>query len=357
MTHATVDDARAVLSAYTSVGFARNVEPLAGGLIHATFAIDSDKGRFVLQKLHPVIKPAVHENIVAVTRELRAHNLVTPQIVPTDDGSLYLEIEDVWRMMTRVPGVSVQSLSHERQAREAGRSLGAFHAACAGLVHTFVGVDRGAHDTDRHLEHLGAVLEAHKEHRLFREARTLADSILEAAKSLPRLKGLLKRIVHGDPKVSNLLWEEGRAPEDAKAVAWVDLDTVAPLEAHLELGDAFRSWCNPKREDQHPPTFSLPLFESAWRGYVEAGPVLGGREIQAVLHGVEWVALELAARFCADAITESYFGWDKTAYATAGDHNLARAKVQWSLHRRVVANRAQRAGLMAKVARELGAAS
>ena len=36
-------------------------------------------------------------------------------------------------------------------------------------------------------------------------------------------------------------------------------------------------------------------------------------------------------RFAADALNESYFGWDKARFARAGDHNLLRARGQASL--------------------------
>ena len=36
-------------------------------------------------------------------------------------------------------------------------------------------------------------------------------------------------------------------------------------------------------------------------------------------------AAQLAARFCADALNESYFGWDQTRFPTASAHNQATA--------------------------------
>ena len=58
------------------------------------------------------------------------------------------------------------------------------------------------------------------------------------------------------------------------------------------------------------------------------------------------MSLELAVRFAADALDESYFGWDAGRFASRGDHNLVRARGQWSLHEAVVATRPQRAQLL-----------
>ncbi|MCY3730798.1 MAG: hypothetical protein OXF98_05600, partial [Rhodospirillaceae bacterium] len=48
------------------------------------------------------------------------------------------------------------------------------------------------------------------------------------------------------------------------------------------------------------------------------------------------VTVELAARFAADALAESYFGWDPARYATACEHNQARARSQLGLARSIL---------------------
>ncbi|MEE2751965.1 MAG: hypothetical protein VX519_11085 [Myxococcota bacterium] len=52
---------------------------------------------------------------------------------------------------------------------------------------------------------------------------------------------------------------------------------------------------------------------------------------QRLVSGVERICLELAARFCADALNESYFGWDASIAPGRGEHNLIRAKGQLAL--------------------------
>ena len=37
---------------------------------------------------------------------------------------------------------------------------------------------------------------------------------------------------------------------------------------------------------------------------------------------------ELAARFCTDALRESYFGWNRARYESASAHNQARVRGQ-----------------------------
>ena len=47
----------------------------------------------------------------------------------------------------------------------------------------------------------------------------------------------------------------------------IDLDTLTHMPLPLEMGDAFRSWCNPRGEDHSRAEFRLDLFGAAIRGY------------------------------------------------------------------------------------------
>jgi len=92
----------------------------------------------------------------------------------------------------------------------------------------------------------------------------------------------------------------------------------------------------------------LDIMGASLDGYLQGlGRALTGDERGALLLGVEWVSLELAARFAADALAESYFGWDAARFAGRGEHNLVRARGQWSLHQALVAARDARAAMLA----------
>jgi hypothetical protein len=105
---------------------------------------------------------------------------------------------------------------------------------------------------------------------------------------------------------------------------------LAPMPIVLELGDAFRSWCNLGKEDDVESRLEIDLFQAGLIGYVRtARGLIGPEELQHVPLAVETIALELAARFCKDGFRESYFNWDQTRFAQAWEHNLARARGQW----------------------------
>ena len=97
----------------------------------------------------------------------------------------------------------------------------------------------------------------------------------------------------------------------------------------LELGDALRSWCNPATEDAASARFVRPFFEAAIEGYAEAAQgFLTPAEWSAIPRGALTITVELAARFCADALRESYFGWNRARYESASAHNQARTRGQ-----------------------------
>ena len=101
----------------------------------------------------------------------------------------------------------------------------------------------------------------------------------------------------------------------------------------VELGDAMRSWCNPAGEDATETRFSVELFSAAIDGYAGvAGNWVTEAEWRAIAPATGLIQVELAARFCADALNESYFAWDPDRYPTRTEHNRVRACGQLAAH-------------------------
>jgi Ser/Thr protein kinase RdoA (MazF antagonist) len=321
--------------------------PLGSGLINRTFRAVTTAGEaLVLQQINPIFSPAIHDNVRAVTEHLAARGLMTPRIVPATDGrpSADLGPDGIWRLMTFVVGATFDVATSPAQVHAAGHLVGRFHAALDDLRHEFVGLRTGVHDTERHLRILREALAEHTGHRLAPEVLPLGRAILDAAGALPPLPALPPRICHGDLKFNNLLFVGAEPPGRDQALCLVDLDTVGPMSLAHELGDAWRSWCNPHGEDREDASFDLDVFTASLAGYREGlGRSLSAGERQALLLGVEWISLELAARFAADALRESYFGWDPKRFPGRGEHNLRRARSQWNLHRAAHETRAERA--------------
>lgn len=313
----------AVLADWSLTG--ATVTPLGGGLINRTWLVTTAGQHYVLQQLHPVFPPEINTDIQAVTRHLKARGLITPELLPTRAGALWVGHEGrVYRLMTHIPGTSRERLSDAASAHGAGALLARFHRALDSFDRPFHSQRQGVHDTARHLAALREALARHRDHPEYAAVRPLAEEILTMAASLPALPPLPARVVHGDPKINNLLYDG-----DGRAMCLIDLDTLGRMPLPLELGDAFRSWCNPKGEDDRYGGFSLSLFEAAIAGY--AGETRGWilpPEHRAIVPATLTIYVELAARFCADALNESYFGWDERRFASRSTHNQVRAASQ-----------------------------
>jgi aminoglycoside phosphotransferase (APT) family kinase protein len=215
------------------------------------------------------------------------------------------------------------------------------------MPHTFVGMRAGVHDTPRHLARLDEALASRSGHRLASDVRSLAAAIQAGAASLPPLPDLPPRICHGDLKFNNIVFAGPAPPDSDRALCLIDLDTVGPLPLAFELGDAWRSWCNGAGEDAATARLDLAIFRASVEGYREGwGTALDDEQRRGLLLGADWVSLELAARFAADALFETYFGWDARRFPARGEHNLLRAEGQWSLHQQLVASRVARAGII-----------
>jgi Ser/Thr protein kinase RdoA (MazF antagonist) len=332
----------AVLAAYGVQG--ADVGSLGRGLINATFIVRSPGAEpVVLQRLHDIFPGVVNEDIDAVTIRLKSFGLPTPRVRRTESGLLWFEYEgSAWRALSFVPGVSLDTLAGADQALEAGSLLARFHRALVGFDYSFKNTRAGVHDLSRHLANLRTALISHNRHPRIAVVRPLAEEILGFAAGLPMLPEVAPRIVHGDPKLNNLLF----SADGLRAICLVDLDTLARMPLPLELGDAFRSWCNPAGEDRARSWFSIELFRGAVAGYAAvAREFMDPREAQAIVPAIQTIYVELAARFCADALNENYFGWDATRFASRSEHNQIRAESQLEAFRSL----ARQAGEAARV--------
>jgi len=308
------------------------VTVISDGLINDSWRVRAaDGSQRVLQRVNGMFSPRINEDIDRVTRHLARKGLTTPRLVPTPGGKLWLEQDGaVWRLMTYIPGITREALESTEQAGAAGALLARFHQALSDLDYAFVNARLGVHDTARHLAALRSALAEHSDHDRYADVEPLAEAILTLAEELPQLPACPDRIVHGDPKISNIVFDAATH----EAVCLIDLDTLAPMPIILELGDALRSWCNPRGESAASAALSLPLLRGAVGGYAGAAPgFLSETEWRAIPAATLTITVELAARFAADALVEDYFHWDRQRYGSASEHNHARARSQLNLAR------------------------
>ena len=308
--------------------------PVDGGLINRTWFVTSQSGqRYVVQRVNPIFGKAAQLDLLAVTDHLASIGIPTMRLVRTRTGAAFLESgQYLYRALTYVDGVSFPQIDTPALAGEAGRVLAEFHAGLASFPGRLSAQRPNIHVLSRHLAALEHTLAGASRRADQAEIARLAERIAKLASRLPAFApGPLVR-VHGDPKISNVLFERA-AP---RAICLVDLDTLAQMPVLLELGDALRSWCNPAPEDSAQARCEPELFAAACRGYLGVGFDAARAAWRDLPIAMAAIAIELAARFCADAINESYFRWDSARFATASEHNQARTLGQLALAENVI---------------------
>ena len=312
---------------------------LTGGLINSTWRLSDPQGpAFVLQRLHPSFPGEVNLNFACVTEYLAALGHLVPRLIATRSAEWWVEHDGgIWRLMTFVDGISHATLPDLAHARTAGAMLGGFHAALREFEGPLPYQRPPVHEPARHRAFLLETLARQSDHRLHATVKALAEAVLSELAREAELPVTPSRHLHGDPKLSNLLFGRDGSPR-----CLVDLDTLTSAALPFELGDALRSWCNRQAEDAASAEFDLDIFAAALAGYAEAAEgFLLPEEKSAVVSATVTIQLELAMRFAADALNESYFGWDPARFASRGEHNLLRARNQLACARLLSTRRAE----------------
>lgn len=307
------------------------ITPVDQGLMHRTWFVDD---AWVFQALHPKLATtAIVADYQAVTAHLAHKGCAAPRLVPTREGAAVLiDDEGWWRLTTRVRGITREKVRGPADAEAGARALGRFHVAMADLDHVF-GSTHPLHDTAGHLERLELALGNPAYGAV---ASTVAEATAEIRAEIAPLmlpETLPRRVVHGDPKISNVMFD------GPTAVGLIDLDTCNRHSVLVDLGDAMRSWCRDGYEDELQ-RFHVDRFAAILRGYAAEGLALEPAEIERLVDCGRLITLELASRFARDALEDCYFAWNARRYPDRRAHNLARMQSMLHLARDMKARRA-----------------
>lgn len=305
------------------------VEPIPVGLINQTYRVQTSNGVYVLQKLHPVFGPAVNADILAVTDYLASQNFLTPRLIKTNSGDLYaIDGNDCWRMLTHIEGQTFDQINSPDLGYSAGNLVGQFHKTLFNFKYDYQFVRSNVHDTPTFLDRLEKTLAQNKNHAFYNRVSKVGTELIKSARAIPNLWKLPARHSHGDLKISNLIFNSKQ-----EAICLIDLDTLAKMPWPIEMGDAFRSWCNQKGEDQPNSQFDLPIYEAALAGYQEeAWDYWSEPEKDSLIYGIKLIPMELCARFLIDIFEDRYWKWDSDKYSSRAEHNWVRAMGQWTLY-------------------------
>jgi len=314
----------------------RRIRAISVGLIHATYKIENDDGaEFILQRMHPMLSdPSLTEDYRAVTEHLAERGVIAQEVMHTLSGNLTVSDDEfpdrAWRLLSYVPGSVVATLTTAAEARACSLAVAEFHAALADSKYKFKSrLALHPYDVDKFYKAFTKTVKKFNKDPLMAEVSRDVAFLLAEIPKLLLPKDLPKRIVHGDLKITNFVFDES----ESEVRTIIDLDTCARFPVLLELGDALRSWCG-RAEDDPKNRFNASLYRAAIAGYDAGAPgFLTAREKKLLPRAVKLITLNLASRFLRDYFEDNYFGFDSKKYKTRRAANLARARGQIALYR------------------------
>jgi Ser/Thr protein kinase RdoA (MazF antagonist) len=313
-----------------------DLAPLGEGLINDTFRLCTASGAFVLQRINASVFPDP-ELIMRNLEALYAASVRHPELrvrVPAPvkvGGRPYVRDTngELWRLTECIePSSTLKRLDTAAQAKEVGRTLGRFHRLGGMLDPATLAMPLpGFHDTPSYLAELDQTLDRAEFDDETRNAYAFIDARRDLVPIFSRALdagAIQRRVVHGDPKVDNLLFD----PSGERALCLIDLDTVQPGLPQHDIGDCLRSCCNRGGEaGEHSVRFDLELCAALLMGYAEtAASLLSRADRDLIAPAIRLIPLELGIRFLTDHLQgDRYF-----RVRHRGD-NLTKARRQLAL--------------------------
>ena len=332
------------------------IRPLGSGNVNdtyiAVFRTHFSEERVVIQRINSKVFPRpdwIMDNMRVLTQHCHEQLLKEadsadriwqlPRVIPCKNGEdcFVDEAGDTWRALTLIASAdSFETVQSAEHAHECGTVLGQFHRLISGIdperLHDTL---PGYHETPGYLAKYDATVQtdsakeliagseqAHSLHQ-FVEARRDLTRVLQNALDAGELQ---TRLIHGDPKVSNIMIDE----DSGKGTAMIDLDTVKPGLIHYDFGDALRSLCNRAGEETKnlfDVAFDLDLCDAFVQGYMTyANEFLSASDRKYLYDSVRLITFELGLRFFQD-----YLAGNVYFKVRSPEQNLHRAQVQFKL--------------------------
>ncbi len=347
-------------------GLLASIRPTGSGNVNdtylAVFRTHFSEERVIIQRVnrHVFANPEwIMENMSILTshchKQLQSESGTAdriwqlPRIVPCRDGQDFFKDTngDFWRALTLIASAkSYDVAQNEEHAFEIGTVLGQFHRLVSSMNPLSLrDTLPGFHETPSYLEQYDAVVQTPEAQELIKssmEVRNLQQFIEERRGFAFALQNALEsgelsiRLIHGDPKISNIMIDD----DTGKGTAIIDLDTAKPGLIHYDFGDALRSLCNRAGEETDEigkVVFDLDLCEAFVRGYIgHARDFLTANDKKYLYDSIRLITFELGLRFFQD-----YLVGNRYFKVKSPEQNLQRAQVQFRLCESIETRRRQ----------------
>jgi Ser/Thr protein kinase RdoA (MazF antagonist) len=284
-----------------------SAEPLEEGHINDTYLVRTDSGKYVLQRLQKKMDPKrLIYNYGLYAPVFEAHGFLYPKWLRDEAGEYFHtdECGERWRMYPYIEGEVLSTPLTKEQLFACGQGLARVHRILKELPGAPQAVYPILHDLryyyDRYLELLssGDIMEENRDSAVEAKLTERLGAFLSVRSDCPENNpgegvtpnGIAPEndiaIIHGDAKLSNMLFRNGQV------VGMLDLDTVMDGSVTEELADCIRSCC------VNRGTFDREAADILADGY------RGGAAISHLPQAFNKIHLELALRYYTDALSK-----------------------------------------------------
>ncbi len=297
---------------------------LGGGLVNLTFTAQTPSSQIVLQKLTPDTTADAMEDFAIYTKHLDDSGWEVPRIYPTADGDPYVfdNKSNLWRGMEYLEADEAAPASPRiKTLGQMGTLLARWHDTMENLDYNPQHQLPHFHNTDycmTKLENLSDMLPGY-------DYQSLAEQTLEAYESIESLPQTRKQLVHGDPKLANMLFRNGQP------FTLIDFDTVMHGSVWIDLGDMLRSVL---KSNLSTGAYSAhAIIETISNNYLQRSKT--GINSDEFTHNTnlatQHISLELLARYLSDIVEADYFTWDDERFSSRAENHLFNANLQWKV--------------------------
>lgn len=332
-----------VLSQFFSDPKKFELSPVNDGLINTTFKLyHPEYGFYILQKVnHEVFQnpEEVNSNISNLSNYLASveYRLKRMELVENLEGDYTVKQgSNFWRILKYIKGKSTLISENPETVKNAGKAFGHFTSSLIdfpkGLLKVpilgFIDFQKRYSDFENSILSgiPSRIIDSEDEIEFLKSQKSYLERIITKLKSCP------PRIIHADPKLSNILFDN----KFINPIAIIDWDTCMAGPILYDFSDMVRSYTNPLPEDS--PDFenvkmNTELYQALIDGYIkELESILTQNETDLLHEGAGFITLIQALRFLTDYIHGDIYY--KTDY---DEHNLNRTRNQIALFKSIQA--------------------
>ncbi|MCR4647784.1 MAG: phosphotransferase [Lachnospiraceae bacterium] len=275
------------------------VKPVEEGHINDTFIVKTEEGRFIIQHIQKNIDVSKQEhNFLLYSEVFEKSDFLYPKWLKNKEGKFIYsdENEGKWRMYPYIEADILKVPLTDENLFECGRGLFKLHEMLKVIKGETEASYPHLHDLKYYLGEYNDISDGNKVLSGKRNVSTEEIIELKKDKMLSTDSGPLA-IIHGDTKLSNILFKDGRA------AGFIDMDTLMkgyPLE---DLSDCIRSCAvlNGK--------FDREAAEKILNGYLNESDENEAEYIRKTIPDVfDKICFELGLRYYTDYLSgERYF--------------------------------------------------